>query len=470
MQLGRGSLGLGAHVQPVAQAVSALLGSARRGSGGSPPRRRRQRTWRRAAETARAILPFLFHAAGRVGLGGSRAGTRGTPEGRSRRARGRRGPAGPAPAPPPAAGACEPASQRAAAAASTARGDPGVPVGGPADPGARAPPGQGCIMATLACRVQFLDDTDPFNSTNFPEPSRPPLFTFREDLALGTQLAGVHRLLRAPHKVRPGAGGLGPRDAVPAAGRAGVGSPRASWAGRSRETSAQGQTSPLSVRQRGPGARRLARVLLGQRGGQPRVPARSGGGGAADWAEQVRRQSEAGWRRFPTPRRSLGRVGGVGLGRRQSVPAPGRAPSGARKEPGPRGALVLRRGDPSDARDETSQASGAAAGGRATLATKHASRGHLSFLPCGAPRRASPARYDSARSSPFSLEKAGGLGDLGGAVAVGGGAGARRGGARTEPQMSVPWEEWLLSPPDSFFFNPFQGRHLAKCVLRRAGR
>ncbi|XP_054550065.1 FH1/FH2 domain-containing protein 3 isoform X6 [Talpa occidentalis] len=56
-------------------------------------------------------------------------------------------------------------------------------------------------MATLACRVQFLDDTDPFNSTNFPEPSRPPLFAFREDLALGTQLAGVHRLLRAPHKL-----------------------------------------------------------------------------------------------------------------------------------------------------------------------------------------------------------------------------------------------------------------------------
>ncbi|XP_053520299.1 FH1/FH2 domain-containing protein 3 isoform X5 [Artibeus jamaicensis] len=56
-------------------------------------------------------------------------------------------------------------------------------------------------MATLACRVQFLDDTDPFNSTNFPEPSRPPLFTFREDLALGTQLAGLHRLLRAPHKL-----------------------------------------------------------------------------------------------------------------------------------------------------------------------------------------------------------------------------------------------------------------------------
>ncbi|XP_074059913.1 FH1/FH2 domain-containing protein 3 isoform X1 [Macrotis lagotis] len=56
-------------------------------------------------------------------------------------------------------------------------------------------------MATLVCRVQFLDDTDPFNSTNFPEPSRPPLYTFREDIALVTQLAGVHRLLRAPHKL-----------------------------------------------------------------------------------------------------------------------------------------------------------------------------------------------------------------------------------------------------------------------------
>ncbi|XP_077773737.1 FH1/FH2 domain-containing protein 3 isoform X2 [Podarcis muralis] len=55
--------------------------------------------------------------------------------------------------------------------------------------------------ATLVCRVQFLDDTDPFNSTNFPEPTRPPLYTFREDIPLGTQLAGVHRLLRAPQKL-----------------------------------------------------------------------------------------------------------------------------------------------------------------------------------------------------------------------------------------------------------------------------
>uniref|UniRef100_A0A3Q2E4E0 FHOD1 N-terminal GTPase-binding domain-containing protein n=1 Tax=Cyprinodon variegatus TaxID=28743 RepID=A0A3Q2E4E0_CYPVA len=56
-------------------------------------------------------------------------------------------------------------------------------------------------MATFTCRVQFLDDTDPFNSTNFPEPTRPPLYTFREDIPLINQIAGVHRLLKAPHKV-----------------------------------------------------------------------------------------------------------------------------------------------------------------------------------------------------------------------------------------------------------------------------
>ncbi|KAM6453401.1 FH1/FH2 domain-containing protein 3 isoform 8-T8 [Liasis olivaceus] len=55
--------------------------------------------------------------------------------------------------------------------------------------------------ATLVCRVQFLDDTDPFNSTNFPEPTRPPLYSFREDIPLATQLAGVHRLLKAPQKL-----------------------------------------------------------------------------------------------------------------------------------------------------------------------------------------------------------------------------------------------------------------------------
>uniref|UniRef100_A0A8C6S9W1 Formin homology 2 domain containing 3b n=1 Tax=Neogobius melanostomus TaxID=47308 RepID=A0A8C6S9W1_9GOBI len=56
-------------------------------------------------------------------------------------------------------------------------------------------------MATIVCRVQFLDDTDPFNSTNFPEPTRPPLFTFRENIPLINQISGVHRLLKAPQKV-----------------------------------------------------------------------------------------------------------------------------------------------------------------------------------------------------------------------------------------------------------------------------
>lgn len=53
----------------------------------------------------------------------------------------------------------------------------------------------------LTCRVQYLDDTDPFSSTNFPEPTRPPSYTFNVDIPLGEQLAGIHRLLKAPHKV-----------------------------------------------------------------------------------------------------------------------------------------------------------------------------------------------------------------------------------------------------------------------------
>lgn len=56
-------------------------------------------------------------------------------------------------------------------------------------------------MATFACRVQYLDDTDPFSSTNFPEPTRPPTFTFHINVPLVNQIGGVHRLLGAPHKV-----------------------------------------------------------------------------------------------------------------------------------------------------------------------------------------------------------------------------------------------------------------------------
>ena len=62
--------------------------------------------------------------------------------------------------------------------------------------------GQNVKMATtLQCRVQYLDDTDPFNSTNFPEPTRPPTYTFLTNVPLINQIAGVKRLLKAPHKV-----------------------------------------------------------------------------------------------------------------------------------------------------------------------------------------------------------------------------------------------------------------------------
>lgn len=56
-------------------------------------------------------------------------------------------------------------------------------------------------MATFACRIQYLDDTDPFSSTNFPEPTRPPTYTFHINVPLVNQIGGVHRVLSAPHKV-----------------------------------------------------------------------------------------------------------------------------------------------------------------------------------------------------------------------------------------------------------------------------
>ena len=53
----------------------------------------------------------------------------------------------------------------------------------------------------LTCKVQYLDDTDPFASTNFPEPTRPPTYTFHLNITLCQQIAGLHRLLCAPHNV-----------------------------------------------------------------------------------------------------------------------------------------------------------------------------------------------------------------------------------------------------------------------------
>ncbi|KAI3384382.1 hypothetical protein SNEBB_002534, partial [Seison nebaliae] len=55
-------------------------------------------------------------------------------------------------------------------------------------------------MSTFECRVQYLDDNDPFCSTNFPEPNRPPLFTFLTNVPLRNQIKSVHKLLNAPQK------------------------------------------------------------------------------------------------------------------------------------------------------------------------------------------------------------------------------------------------------------------------------
>ncbi|CAG2163904.1 unnamed protein product [Oppiella nova] len=56
-------------------------------------------------------------------------------------------------------------------------------------------------MTTLTCKVQYLNDTDPFGAcTQFPEPSRPPLYTFNVNIPLINQIATIHRLLKAPHR------------------------------------------------------------------------------------------------------------------------------------------------------------------------------------------------------------------------------------------------------------------------------
>lgn len=56
-------------------------------------------------------------------------------------------------------------------------------------------------MAAVTCRVQYLEDSDPFICTNFPEPRRPPTVEVEENLPLSEQIAGIHKLLEAPLKV-----------------------------------------------------------------------------------------------------------------------------------------------------------------------------------------------------------------------------------------------------------------------------
>uniref|UniRef100_A0A8C9G8F6 Formin homology 2 domain containing 1 n=1 Tax=Pavo cristatus TaxID=9049 RepID=A0A8C9G8F6_PAVCR len=50
----------------------------------------------------------------------------------------------------------------------------------------------------VPCRVQYLEDSDPFGCGSFPEPRRAPVYAVEEALALGAQLPAVHRLLGAP--------------------------------------------------------------------------------------------------------------------------------------------------------------------------------------------------------------------------------------------------------------------------------
>ncbi|XP_068267746.1 FH1/FH2 domain-containing protein 1 isoform X2 [Nyctibius grandis] len=52
--------------------------------------------------------------------------------------------------------------------------------------------------AAVPCRLQYLEDADPFGCGSFPEPRRAPVYAVEEALALGAQLPALHRLLGAP--------------------------------------------------------------------------------------------------------------------------------------------------------------------------------------------------------------------------------------------------------------------------------
>lgn len=70
------------------------------------------------------------------------------------------------------------------------------------------PSGRGCSdMTSVVCRVQYLDDSDPFVCTNFPEPRRPPAVPLEESVPLSEQVPGIHKLLEAPLKVGAGTPG-----------------------------------------------------------------------------------------------------------------------------------------------------------------------------------------------------------------------------------------------------------------------
>ena len=54
---------------------------------------------------------------------------------------------------------------------------------------------------TFTCRIQYLDDSNPFVTNNFPEPTRPPSYAFLTSVPLNHQIASIHTTLKAPLKV-----------------------------------------------------------------------------------------------------------------------------------------------------------------------------------------------------------------------------------------------------------------------------
>ncbi|XP_043203710.1 FH1/FH2 domain-containing protein 3-like isoform X1 [Amphibalanus amphitrite] len=56
-------------------------------------------------------------------------------------------------------------------------------------------------ISYVTCRIQFLNDVDPFGYSAGLEPTRPPSYVFNTRLPLGNQLPSVHRQLMAPQKL-----------------------------------------------------------------------------------------------------------------------------------------------------------------------------------------------------------------------------------------------------------------------------
>ncbi|CAH0715947.1 unnamed protein product, partial [Brenthis ino] len=54
---------------------------------------------------------------------------------------------------------------------------------------------------SFVCRVQYLNDLDPLIENNVREPPRPLYHTFNTTIPLSYQIAAVHRLLQAPHRL-----------------------------------------------------------------------------------------------------------------------------------------------------------------------------------------------------------------------------------------------------------------------------